>query len=212
MNAWKAVMRPVVSLLAGLVVFTSCSSGDRTKNVYYVPFPEGAVNEFRYLGNWLVCNTEDHFDGYDGCLHIGDIWIGQSLPEVEGKLGQPHRIISDDPQNEVRIHLLQGGSDEDLPYLVLTVSEGKVSAIQVTGVATESPYTFSSLALGDTAEKVEEILGKPGLISPIEEIEGTMWSYRPFPISLELKDGRVFSIKISRPTGSTAPPSTLPYS
>ncbi len=203
MNAWKAVpLRPVVSLLAGLVVFTSCSSGDGTKNIYYVPFPEGAVNEFRYLGNWLVCNAEDRFEGYDGCLHVGDIWLGQSLREVEGKLGQPHQVITDDPQNELRIHLLQGGSDENLPYLVLTVREGKVSAIQVTGAATESPYTFSSLALGDTAERVEEILGKPSSISPVKEIEGTIWSYLPFPISLELKGGRVFSIRISRPTGS----------
>jgi len=199
MNAWKAV-----SLLAGLVVSASCASGAGTKNIYYVPFPEGVINEFRYLGNALVCKEEGHFEGegYDGCLHIGDIWLGQSLAEVEGRLGQPHRVISEDPQNELRIHLLQGGSDENLPYLVLTVREGKVSAIQVTGAATESPYTFSSLALGDTAERVEEILGKPGSISPVEEIEGTVWSYLPFPISLELKDGRVFSIRISWPAGS----------
>jgi Protein of unknown function (DUF4087) len=50
MNAWKAVSlallfhkRLVVSLLAALVVFTSCASGNRTKKIYYVPPPEWGI-------------------------------------------------------------------------------------------------------------------------------------------------------------------------
>jgi hypothetical protein len=53
--------------------------------------------------------------------------------------------------------------------------------------------------LHDTEEKVLATLGPRARITVVKEIGGLLWDYRPFPISIELVHGRVYSIKIADP-------------
>jgi hypothetical protein len=51
--------------------------------------------------------------------------------------------------------------------------------------------------LGDSVEAVTDVFGLPKEKNEVEGMEGvTLWSYPPYPISLEMRDEKLFSIRI----------------
>lgn len=129
-------------------------------------------------------------------MRIGSIQIGQLERDVERLLGNPWKVIKD---GATTIKVFPIESDEpSKPYWVITFKAGTVEAVQLTGKNPKAAASFSSIALGDAKMKVLKILGEPFATKPVEDIKGVMWSYRPFPISLEIVDERVYSIRISR--------------
>lgn len=199
--------------LVSILFLSSCAFGG-AKGVGPVqpslPRPEFPTNEFRFDGHELTCFTGEGFDSYEGCLHIGDIWVGDGLAEVEGKLGIPFHVGDGGDQGQIRGYALKG-TEELLPYILLSVKENKVMSIQLTGTHTLSPYSFSGLALGDPAEKILGVLGRPYKeISPVPEVEAELWDYFPLPVSIEVKDGRVYSIRIQDPEDAGVLPYEIP--
>ncbi len=158
-----------------------------------------AVNEFRRAGAGLVCVTETakHDEGYLQCLRIGQIHIGQREKDVERLLGSPWKVIKQDDTTTIKVFPIES-NEEMKPYWVITFKKGAVEAIQATGKNPKTATSFSSIKLGDKKARVLEILGKPNASKSVEAIKGAMWSYQPFPISIELVDDRVYSIRVSR--------------
>lgn len=158
------------------------------------------VNEFVRRGGGLVCVTDtfspDESASYLPCLRIGPIHIGQSEKDVERLLGNPWKVIKDGATT-VKVFPIES-DEQPLPYWVITFKAGAAESVQVTGKNPKPAASFSSLRLGDTKATVLAILGEPLATKPVAEIKGIMWSYRPFPISIEILDERVYSIRVSR--------------
>ncbi len=158
------------------------------------------VNEFMRRDGGLVCVT-DTFNAnepatYLPCLRIGSIHIGQSEKDVERLLGNPWKVIRDGATT-VKVFPIE--SDErSKPYWVISFKAGTAESVQLTGKNPKVAGSFSSIRLGDTKTKVLEVLGEPFATKPVEDIQGILWSYRPFPISIEIVDGTVYSIRVSR--------------
>jgi len=157
------------------------------------------VNEFRRKGDGLVCVTETfkRDEGYLQCLRIGPIYIGQRERDVERLLGNPWKVIKQDDSTTIKVFPIES-NEESKPYWVITFKNGVAEAVQVTGKDPKATTSFSSIKVGDNKARVLEILGKPFASKSVESIKGTLWSYRPFPISIEIVDDRVYSIRLSR--------------
>ncbi len=159
------------------------------------------MNEFRRSGGGLVCVTDtfkpDEPISYLQCLRIGSISIGQSEKDVERLLGSPWKVIKKDDETTIKVFPIES-EEQSKPYWVITFKAGRAESIQVTGKNPKTASAFSSIRLGDKKTKVLEILGEPFATKPVEGIKGVLWSYRPFPISIEIVDERVYSIRVSR--------------
>jgi hypothetical protein len=99
----------------------------------------------------------------------------------------------------VRLDVPAGTS---LPYWVIGFDEDRrVVSIQLTGDKRIDRYTFSSLRLGDPESRVHRILGEPTEKQEVSKVGAEMWSWRPYPVTLEIKDGRVYSMRVSQTIG-----------
>ena len=166
------------------------------------------VNEFRDAGAGLACiaeaaPAEGQTPPYLDCLRIGPVRIGETLRDVAMRFGKAGKEVRQGPVTlrvwPVRLDVPAGTS---LPYWVIGFDEDRrVVSIQLTGDKRVDEYTFSSLRLGDPDSRVRRILGEPAETQPVSAIGAEMWSWRPFPISLEIKDGRVYSMRVSRAVG-----------
>lgn len=157
-------------------------------------------NEFHRAGAGLVCITLNEgpiVPGYLDCLRVGPVKIGDTAASIKRRFGKPYKVIPRRGATELVYPI--PSKDNLLPYWVFTVKNRKVSAIQITGRLEPIGYAFSSLRLGDPEDKVRRILGPPTATEAINGVGAILWSYRPFPISMEIKDGRVYSMKIRQP-------------
>lgn len=153
-------------------------------------------NEFRYLGNALVCTREHPTDdGYLPCLNIGGIKIGDSISTVEKKYPDIFKTITNPDTSITKVYPVEGPTDE-VPYFAVVYKKNLVSSIQLTGRGTKETLSFSSIQLGDQYKKVLEIIGPPSKKNNVQEINGEIWSYFPFPISIEIVENKVYSIKV----------------
>ena len=166
------------------------------------------ANEFRDSGAGLACITEAApRDGqtppYRDCLRIGPVGIGDTLRDVAMRFGKAGKEVRQGPVTlrvwPVRLDVPPGTT---LPYWVIGFDEDRrVVSIQLTGDKRVDEYSFSSLRLGDPESRVRRILGDPAERQTVPAIGAEMWSWRPFPVSLEIKDGRVLSMRVSRAIG-----------
>ncbi len=165
--------------------------------------PEGVVNEFRYAGDWLVCISDTFPSDLDEvmylpCLNFKTIKIGSTLEEIESMYNDIYKIIPESDTVETRVYLLETEL-EQIPYIVVEYRNNVATALQLTGLQTNADLSFSSIKLGDPEKYVIEILGKPNSIEEVEEIDGYFWDYSPFPITVEMVDKKVYSVKIRKP-------------
>lgn len=184
-------------LTIGLILAFSELSAQQVVRWTNRDFTEEDMNKFRFHGGAIACITNEIQNpkrGYLECLHISDIRMNMSIKEVEERYGKPYKEI-DNGNSQSRIYLLPTDGQQ-YPYLVITYVKGVVDAIQLTGHETTKAIDFASIKLGDNEEFVKEMLGPPSEIHDVKEIKGIMWSYDPFPISIEFIDRKVYSIRI----------------
>lgn len=161
---------------------------------------EIAPNEFRDAGGTLVCTTRTAEPEMRDCLRIGPVRIGQSLRDIAMMFGDPYRVV-DQGDTTLRVYTIDIGvpQGQPVPYWVLGFDKDRrVVSIQMTGERGDNRFAFSSIRLGDPAGRVIKILGKPYVTREVQDIEGAeFWGYTPFPISIEIKNNRVYSIRVS---------------
>lgn len=164
-----------------------------------------APYEFRRVGPTLTCTTPElpqDASGMHDCLRMGPLQVGMSLFEVSRELGKPYRVVEQDGAT-FRVYVISVNAPEGhpLPYWVVGFRDGVVSSLQMTGEKGDRRLAFSSIRLGDSKTHVLQILGEPFLRQDVTDVGAEFWGYSPFPISLEIKEGRVYSIRISDEAG-----------
>ena len=84
-------------------------------------------------------------------------------------------------------------------------------SIQLTGDRPDGQHHFSCLDLGGPEARVTQQLGPPSERSPFDvgDVQGVVWSYAPLPVSIEIVDGKVYSMRVWRPDNVPARPRRL---
>lgn len=172
------------------------------------PYHADAAEEFRVTVEGLTCvdatrPASDVAAPWRDCLRIGPVRIGESLRDVAMRFGKAGKEVR---QGEVTLRVwpvqMNVPPGTGLPYWVIGFDDDRrVVSIQLTGDKRVDEYTFSSLRLGDPDSRVRKVLGEPTETQPVPAIGAEMWSWRPYPISLEIKDGRVYSMRVSQAIG-----------
>ena len=164
-----------------------------------------AGDEFRVSGGSLACITGEAPSGdppYRACLGIGPVRIGQTMRTVAMRFGKAGKEIR---QGDVILRVwpvrLDVPEGTPLPYWVIGFADQRVISIQLTGKRRVEKFAFSSLRLGDPQARVLEILGPPAEKRDAPEAGVVMWNWRPFPVTLEMKGGRVYSMRVSEAVG-----------
>ena len=155
------------------------------------------INEFDASSGAPMCITDKKADGYLPCLCFGNIDFSTSLSKIESIYGNPYRTIENDEGSKTKVYLLKTDG-ESYPYFAITFNKNSITSIQLTGIRLLEEISFSSIRLGDHHSFVEQKLGLPSSKHDVQEIQGEMWDYRPFPITIEFKDDLVYSIRLTR--------------
>ena len=156
------------------------------------------VDEFRLLGGSLACVTATRPAekvGHDPCLRIGKVRVGGAYSEIVQKFGEPNATEPvDEGRAQARIYIFDK-NPKTLTYISVWEANGKIIAVQMTGTKTDMP-SFAGVSLGDDTKKLEATLGPASKVHPARGYD--LWSYKPFPFSIEVREGRVYSIKVWR--------------
>ena len=131
------------------------------------------------------------------CLHMGPFVIGGDVGTVRSALGAPHRTLPQDRGAKALIYFLVRAGQ--FPYLIVTIADDRIAALQVTGPTAAKDYSFNHIDLGVTTATLVERLGPPKRMQPSSEKDTELWSYSPWPFSFEVKDDRITSIRIADP-------------
>ncbi len=185
-------LSPGAALVAALFLGTANST----------PAAEAPINEFRFDGSTLACNSSDKDKSYLACLRIGPVHIGQKLREVSKMFGRANRVVKEgDVFMRVYVIRADARAGQRIPYWVIGFRNLKVISIQITSPRGEKLFTFSSIEIGDAASKVTATLGPPSAKHMVEDVSATYWDYDPFTIGIEIMDGRVYTMFVSEPPG-----------
>ena len=129
------------------------------------------------------------------CQHIGPLSLGNDAKAVASILGPPHRTL---PQpNGVTASIYFLGRPGEYPYLVVSIAQERVVALQVTGPVAAKGYDFNHVELGADTGTLIQHFGPAVTLKPSSEKDTDVWTYGPWPFSFEVKGGRVTSIRIS---------------
>ncbi|NVK88591.1 MAG: hypothetical protein HWE13_10705 [Gammaproteobacteria bacterium] len=155
-------------------------------------FSSVPMNTFRFLGNQIMCKMSDPDDEY-ACWRIGKVKLNdlyaptsepwQEIPQANGVVASVFIIVA---------------NDEYEAYWVIGHKNGIIESIQLTGNYPDEQLNFAGIMLADNEDKVKNILGPRYSVSDVPEINGTVWDYAPFRISIEFKGDVVYSIRISK--------------
>jgi len=166
-----------------------------------------AADEFRVTGGELVCGTgvmpdESGLAPYGDCLRIGPVRIGETLRDVAMRFGRAGKEVR---QGGITLRVwpvnLNVPPGTPLPYWVIGFDdERRVVSIQLTGDRRVERFEFSSLRLGDSEARVREILGEPSETEAVPGVGAEMWVWRPYPVTLEIKEGRIYSMRVTEAT------------
>jgi hypothetical protein len=213
-------MRPLVlSLVLALAVFPAAAQIPcRGNDGMAEPAPPGAEprpNQFhRVPGKGLACAV-DNAEGaamvnrqrpitFLPCLKVGAVAVADERAKVEGELGQPSQISDLDLRTQARVYPIRQRSIPE-PYYVVTFQDEVAVAVQLIGPPTEMPATFSGLGLGATMQQVLDTLGKPTRRCVMRAKGPETWMWQPFPIGVDVLDGRVVGFKVTWPAGRATP-------
>jgi hypothetical protein len=131
------------------------------------------------------------------CLHMGPFVIGDDAQALTKALGAPHRTRPQPNGAVASIYFLEKAGQ--FPYLVATVSNNRIVALQVTGPIAAKGYSFNHVDLGATTDTLMQVFGRPSHLEPSSEKDTDLWTYGPWPFSFEIKGDHVTSIRINEP-------------
>jgi hypothetical protein len=151
-------------------------------------------NAFRFIGNHLVCKTNDP-NTENPCYRIGEFILGDDFGNATKHFGKPWKLISQPDGGELAVFTIKA-TELEQAYWVIGNREGKIASVQLTGDFPSQVASFSTIRLSDPQSKVRDILGPRYSAKSIEAIKGTMWDYAPFQISIEFVNDKVYSIRI----------------
>lgn len=161
--------------------------------------------EFRRVEGQLRCLDESgatvHPPGLS-CLRIGPVRIGETLRMVAMKFGKARQSVNRGPVTE-RLYPIDVGvpQGQRVPYWVIGFEDQRVVSIQITGDMAVDKYGLSSVHVGDPETKLQQRFGQAGFSQPAPRIDGTLLGYPPYPVTFEIKDGRVYSMRVSEAIG-----------
>lgn len=165
-----------------------------------------AGNEFRLTDGELKCLSATggagQGTGYMPCLQIGPIRVGDTLRDVSMKFGKAGQTVNRGSITE-RVYpiRLDTPAGQAVPYWVVGFEDQRVVSIQITGDRRVDQFAFSSIRIGDPDSRVIDLLGPAGFTQPEPEISAVMWGYDPYPVMFEIKNGRVYSMRVSEALG-----------
>ena len=143
-------------------------------------------------------------DSYEYCLQIGPLRIGMPRAEAEKLMGAPV-AKAEDVKGEAVVYALGwtgAPGDRTLTTYVAVVydGQGRAKMIQLSGKPRpERPWGLSGLSLGSSDTQVVKTLGAP-MATRLEPYNlARHWSYPPWPISFEVKNRQVISIRVDSP-------------
>jgi hypothetical protein len=159
---------------------------------------ETPMNAYRFIGNSLVCKSDQSEFNSNACNRIGTIAVGDDWAKTAARMGPPSRVISGQNGVTTHVYFLHGPDGARVAYWVLDKSEARsrVVAIQLTGAIKVPGASFSAIELTDPEDKVRKLLGPRFALQPMPQIQGVMWDYAPFKFSIQFVNGRVYSIRV----------------
>lgn len=138
------------------------------------------------------------------CLKVGAVAVADERAKVEATLGAPSQVSDLDLRTQARVYPIRQRSVPE-PYYVVTFQDEVAVAVQLIGPPTEMPATFSGLALGAPVQQVVDTLGKPSRRCMMRAHGPETWMWQPFPIGVDILDGRVVGFKATWPAGRETP-------
>lgn len=171
-----------------------------------LPTAAAGGGEFRYHDGELKCIAGSEASGggpsYIECLAIGPIRIGDTMRTVAMKFGKARQTVDRGAVIE-RVYPIDVGvpQGQRVPYWVIGFEGQRVVSIQITGHLRVDQYAFSSVRVGDPESLLRDRFGPAGYTQPAPHIGGVMWGYPPYPLTFEIKDGRVYSMRVSEAVG-----------
>ncbi|HTH18020.1 MAG TPA: hypothetical protein VL974_15280 [Magnetospirillum sp.] len=211
---------PILALVATLVAMPAiaqvpCRSADGLPEPETAPAAVPQPNQFhRVIGKGLGCavsQTEGEAMAshkqpvtFLPCLRVGAVGVADERATVEELLGEPTQIRDLDLRTQARVYPIHQRSIPE-PYYVVTYQDDVAVAVQLIGPPTEMPARFSGLSLGDSARKTIEALGKPTRRCMLRAKGPETWMWQPFPIGVDVLDGKVVGFKVTWPAGRPTP-------
>lgn len=151
-------------------------------------------NEF-YFNGAIACTSEQAETDYNNCLNFKKVNMKTTRKEIEGMFGKPYQVIEQNGEDNY-VYLISD-QEQDSPYFVIIYDgENTPKTLQLSGNTIGDEYAFSGIRLGDAGTYVKKRLGEPSKSTKIDE-NMILWSFAPFPISIELKGGLVYSIRLN---------------
>lgn len=151
------------------------------------------MNTFRFVGGALICKSDTPDPA--SCLRIGGIKIGDSYQRIRG-VQNPFKEVALADGVTASAYVI-GVHGNESAYWVIGHRDEKIVSIQLTGNFAHADYSFSTIRLADPEQKVREILGPRYAVRDVAEVGGVVWDYAPFPITIEMVKGKVYSIRLA---------------
>ncbi len=158
----------------------------------------GKPGEFRRAEGGVACLGGK--PGLRSCQAIGPVGIGMDREAVIGRAGEPWEVRPLG-KGDIAFHLI-GTEEKPLGYYVVTYLQDVVVGVQATlasPAVDELPVGLSSVRPGQVAQRALDVFGAPKKVCIGGGSDGEVWEYAPFPLSIDMQYGRVFSIKIFDP-------------
>jgi hypothetical protein len=169
------------------------------------PDPE-LRGEWRRVGQTFACQVEagQRVTPPDpdllsfACQRMGALGVGSSEASLKAVLGEPHRKLPAANNTTNYVYFL--GKPDRFPYLAATVNANRIVALQISGPAPVTAYSFNRINLGHSTEKLLAQFGSPFHVGPSGLEKTELWTYGTWPFSFEVREEHVTSIRIQDPT------------
>jgi hypothetical protein len=191
LDMFKTLVMATIAMLCHVALAQSTVPDVLQTQMESTPF-----NAFRFIGNHLVCKTNDP-NAANPCYRIGEFVLGDDFEKVTKNFGKPWKLVSQPDGGELAVFTIKA-TDLEQAYWVIGHREGRIASVQLTGNFPSQVASFSSIQLADSQSKVRDILGPRYSVKNIESINGTMWDYAPFSITIEFVNEKVYSIRIGK--------------
>jgi len=138
--------------------------------------------------------------------------LGQYATAADGTFGKPTQVTNSEDHWVYRVYIFDKQHNGYMAFKFPAEDEKRMLSIQVAGDAATPMRPFLGLSLGDDAQKVLKVLGKPDKIEPEKDYPVDLYTYEDRNYSVEVdKQGRLSSIQLMEYAGfPKGPPKEMP--